>query len=108
MVSHSAPTSGVMSSGRAPRRVPSTGVPEKNASIVTSPNGSSHAAGFHRHRARASSAALVVDRKSTRLNSSHGYISYAVFCLKKKNQCFDVQRQVLRAAQCTLHLPVRV
>src|SRR5256884_5227138 len=27
------------------------------------------------------------DRKSTRLNSSHGYISYAVFCLKKKTQC---------------------
>src|SRR5687768_17700236 len=27
-----------------------------------------------------------VDRKSTRLNSSHGYISYAVFCLKKKKQ----------------------
>src|SRR2546429_6323490 len=27
-----------------------------------------------------------LDRKSTRLNSSHGYISYAVFCLKKKNQ----------------------
>src|SRR5687768_4146125 len=26
----------------------------------------------------------VADRKSTRLNSSHGYISYAVFCLKKK------------------------
>src|SRR2546422_8384864 len=26
----------------------------------------------------------VLDRKSTRLNSSHGYISYAVFCLKKK------------------------
>src|SRR2546429_3989311 len=28
--------------------------------------------------------ALERDRKSTRLNSSHGYISYAVFCLKKK------------------------
>src|SRR5205809_4724986 len=28
--------------------------------------------------------AAAVDRKSTRLNSSHGYISYAVFCLKKK------------------------
>src|SRR2546429_4752553 len=28
-----------------------------------------------------------IDRKSTRLNSSHGYISYAVFCLKKKNSC---------------------
>src|SRR5687768_17932097 len=27
---------------------------------------------------------LASDRKSTRLNSSHGYISYAVFCLKKK------------------------
>src|SRR5207245_9064915 len=29
---------------------------------------------------------LAVDRKSTRLNSSHGSISYAVFCLKKKNK----------------------
>src|SRR2546422_4219311 len=29
-------------------------------------------------------AGLRQDRKSTRLNSSHGYISYAVFCLKKK------------------------
>src|SRR2546422_11766786 len=32
--------------------------------------------------------ALRQDRKSTRLNSSHGYISYAVFCLKKKK---DIQ-----------------
>src|SRR5256884_6290516 len=30
-----------------------------------------------------------VDRKSTRLNSSHGYISYAVFCLKKKKKTYD-------------------
>src|SRR5687768_18098656 len=29
-------------------------------------------------------AELQADRKSTRLNSSHGYTSYAVFCLKKK------------------------
>src|SRR5436190_12558056 len=29
---------------------------------------------------------LFLDRKSTRLNSSHTVISYAVFCLKKKNQ----------------------
>src|SRR5687768_17809884 len=37
-------------------------------------------------RARVAFAArlLPADRKSTRLNSSHGYISYAVFCLKKK------------------------
>src|SRR2546422_4382500 len=31
-------------------------------------------------------AARGEDRKSTRLNSSHGYISYAVFCLKKKKK----------------------
>src|SRR2546422_7520827 len=30
------------------------------------------------------------DRKSTRLNSSHGYISYAVFCLKKKKRMASV------------------
>src|SRR2546422_6413167 len=30
------------------------------------------------------------DRKSTRLNSSHGYISYAVFCLKKKKHIANV------------------
>src|SRR3712207_8628780 len=34
---------------------------------------------------RATDAALKRDRKSTRLNSSHANISYAVFCLKKKN-----------------------
>src|SRR3989449_6729680 len=32
----------------------------------------------------------VIDRKSTRLNSSHGYISYAVFCLKKKKIRFTL------------------
>src|SRR2546427_3309086 len=31
--------------------------------------------------------ATVEDRKSTRLNSSHSQISYAVFCLKKKKKC---------------------
>src|SRR3989475_4747199 len=34
---------------------------------------------------RATLGADVLDRKSTRLNSSHSQISYAVFCLKKKN-----------------------
>src|SRR2546422_8366780 len=34
--------------------------------------------------ARRAKETLRPDRKSTRLNSSHGYISYAVFCLKKK------------------------
>src|SRR2546422_4786372 len=37
------------------------------------------------------------DRKSTRLNSSHGYISYAVFCLKKKNKRLDVSQYLSHA-----------
>src|SRR3989449_2970021 len=35
---------------------------------------------------------LIGDRKSTRLNSSHGYISYAVFCLKKKKNMTNINR----------------
>src|SRR5687768_17900723 len=35
---------------------------------------------------RVGARADLADRKSTRLNSSHGYISYAVFCLKKKKK----------------------
>src|SRR2546429_7199320 len=38
----------------------------------------------HRSLLLRAAANLDEDRKSTRLNSSHGYISYAVFCLKKK------------------------
>src|SRR2546422_2902897 len=43
------------------------------------------------------------DRKSTRLNSSHGYISYAVFCLKKKkntqhNTALDTKKKSLQHA----------
>src|SRR2546429_6351625 len=38
---------------------------------------------------RSEPCALDQDRKSTRLNSSHGYISYAVFCLKKKKKLHD-------------------
>src|SRR2546422_7317511 len=51
---------------------------------------SGYAADFHDFTiSRQSTAYLIIqqpvrDRKSTRLNSSHGYISYAVFCLKKK------------------------
>src|SRR2546429_4607538 len=37
-------------------------------------------------RGLAAFALAITDRKSTRLNSSHGYISYAVFCLKKKKK----------------------
>src|SRR2546429_9496677 len=40
--------------------------------------------GRRRAAGRPGARAPCRDRKSTRLNSSHGYISYAVFCLKKK------------------------
>src|SRR2546430_11271359 len=36
----------------------------------------------------------ILDRKSTRLNSSHSQISYAVFCLKKKKSCCPPDRSV--------------
>src|SRR5438874_7324960 len=39
---------------------------------------------FFRHQNEARRAKAALDRKSTRLNSSHVEISYAVFCLKKK------------------------
>src|SRR5438552_6068304 len=39
----------------------------------------------HGGRGRLEASAARIDRKSTRLNSSHQIISYAVFCLKKKN-----------------------
>src|SRR2546422_5027333 len=50
-------------------------------------------AGIRRHSDRAAGRdpRARQDRKSTRLNSSHGYISYAVFCLKKKNERIDME-----------------
>src|SRR3989449_1679379 len=58
------------------------------------------------------SAQFDQDRKSTRLNSSHGYISYAVFCLKKKKK--DRSRDLmitphtfLSTTQSVLHGGVR-
>src|SRR5688500_19972866 len=47
--------------------------------------GQLHGHGF-RHRERQPAGAGRLDRKSTRLNSSHLVISYAVFCLKKKKK----------------------
>src|SRR5688572_31622048 len=54
----------------------------------------------HRELAVLERVCKVKDRKSTRLNSSHSQISYAVFCLKKKNttshMCFKLSVQHLR------------
>src|SRR2546429_3544589 len=44
------------------------------------------------------------DRKSTRLNSSHGYISYAVFCLKKKKQHQNQHARLRYACRACRHL----
>src|SRR5687768_17894452 len=41
------------------------------------------------------------DRKSTRLNSSHGYISYAVFCLKKKKKKKRRSTEIIAQNQTT-------
>src|SRR2546429_4839769 len=42
------------------------------------------------HSILSKAASVQQDRKSTRLNSSNGYISYAVFCLKKKDGVGDI------------------
>src|SRR5256885_11596982 len=50
----------------------------------------------------------LTDRKSTRLNSSHLVISYAVFCLKKKKRCTGKQEchegRIMNVPHPTLHL----
>src|SRR5256886_7347190 len=45
-----------------------------------------------------------IDRKSTRLNSSHSQISYAVFCLKKKNHIIAVIQSKCLVASKFLHM----
>src|SRR3989449_766742 len=49
-----------------------------------------------------------LDRKSTRLNSSHGYISYAVFCLKKKKTQLEHQRAELLSCHSQLTIDCSV
>src|SRR5437879_8944608 len=51
-----------------------------------------------RHQRRESQPA---DRKSTRLNSSHRCISYAVFCLKKKKKKKTIQKKISNTTQAT-------
>src|SRR5438105_11906604 len=48
---------------------------------------------------------LLIDRKSTRLNSSHEWISYAVFCLKKKKKNAQQTHQSNREMQQKDHVP---
>src|SRR3989475_7515430 len=56
--------------------------------------------------ARIAQAQLETDRKSTRLNSSHSQISYAVFCLKKKKKATRIKAiRTLPHFERTPHLP---
>src|SRR3712207_7669866 len=52
--------------------------------------------GYEPHEQLAADTALLGDRKSTRLNSSHANISYAVFCLKKKKTLLTLCMYTLR------------
>src|SRR2546422_8143016 len=64
--------------------------PDDRGGVVTSARAVWFALGGDARRAEQDIRTAVQkgkgDRKSTRLNSSHGYISYAVFCLKKKKR----------------------
>src|SRR3989449_11034789 len=69
----------------------STGCPAASSASARSPTGQARAhtpqeAPWNVMQRSGSSSRVPIDRKSTRLNSSHGYISYAVFCLKKKKK----------------------
>src|SRR2546422_7927086 len=59
----------------------------RSRGVVGDKDGRAALAGSHRSERNMNGATRSWrDRKSTRLNSSHGYISYAVFCLKKKKK----------------------
>src|SRR2546429_4155254 len=67
----------------------SGGAAQRGGEIADARNGKALRAAFRCRHAREAGLICVhhdADRKSTRLNSSHGYISYAVFCLKKKKK----------------------
>src|SRR5690606_41332913 len=70
--------------GRASRRAPWNGFNPRAREGATAATGVGRLGGIS-FNPRAREGATRPDRKSTRLNSSHVKISYAVFCLKKKN-----------------------
>src|SRR3712207_7062751 len=78
----------------------STAGQEQGRAAVVQASGKIVVAGYAEHEVLAADAGVLandtdIDRKSTRLNSSHANISYAVFCLKKKKQD-DTQNTVYR------------
>src|SRR5437763_8673793 len=79
-------TSGSRTSGGSPQKRTSSGAPLPRMCATTMPSIRPEGveAGVFRSASRSTHTRL--DRKSTRLNSSHRCISYAVFCLKKKKK----------------------
>src|SRR3712207_8580015 len=81
----------------------SDGVPVNTcASLVYSAPATSSSRSLRARAVAASSSRNTTDRKSTRLNSSHANISYAVFCLKKKKS-LRPHRTLLPIIQHTCH-----
>src|SRR3712207_8140012 len=64
---------------------------ERDGRLLRAATPTFEAGSFAALRMTVSALGMTVDRKSTRLNSSHANISYAVFCLKKKNQMSTTQ-----------------
>src|SRR5438034_3768879 len=81
---------------RSPHRIPVGGARPSELQVVAGQRGAQSAARVARRRLDpdpiAAGIAQDLDRKSTRLNSSHTVISYAVFCLKKKNKTYALTR----------------
>src|SRR5258708_31508562 len=80
----------------SPSLVRACEIPEFPATLIPAAGSTSHWIPSSRQRSTSryddcmySASANQRDRKSTRLNSSHQIISYAVFCLKKKNTIVD-------------------
>src|SRR2546430_11259686 len=62
--------------------------------------------GWNRARAEQGAGLRTLDRKSTRLNSSHSQISYAVFCLKKKHAVHGLRALCSRRLAPPSHRPL--
>src|SRR2546427_6590749 len=79
-------------------------VPERRLGEVGQPRSNSFRYGAEGEEAPHISLCPIGDRKSTRLNSSHSQISYAVFCLKKKKNTNNIRHRArLDSVQSPIH-----
>src|SRR5947199_4800018 len=78
----------------------------RSSDLLARPVGGPRLSGRSSTPARSASGSSTGDRKSTRLNSSHLGISYAVFCLKKKRPFIDLGCVVSRPPELHSHTAV--